>query len=542
LKNLVENWWSHGDWLENWENRGREKMKDLFENWAENWAEGFPEDLKEGIENLTENWAEIFENRVEKWLEHIENLKESLEELVENRAGRENRARFENRMENLLELAELASEHPEALQSFLARVENQKVISRQSIPSWLENFARELENAGAMRAVEVPDWVEVRHTNVMIVIPERLKQALEDRPDSVLVFPRLGLIHFVVDNRTVLPPGLEMLLRENRFPPGLAKLLHENRFPPGLENRILVPEDNDVIVLPAENVKETTPENALAERTGENEVQENIRIVSVYQAYVTPDDPAVRELAEEVGGVREAYYQAVQWLWVSDQTLNGVPERWLYPDAFLNETPSNPNNPIPGCVASDCEEQAYTLVSVLRALGVSPDNVRVVLGRVKFGDYVGGHAWAELFENGSWLALETTSGPFWSDDEQKLYVSSGLPFDYFRDHPYPAVERWAFFNDVYSTNLVTGETNAPAGWAVGLPNVQPRTTTTLPPTETTTTTPPTETATTTTPLQPGVFWDWTLNLAALLTGAAIAGVAIWLVQTRRAKRKVQSPR
>ena len=71
-------------------------------------------------------------------------------------------------------------------------------------------------------------------------------------------------------------------------------------------------------------------------------------------------------------------------MWVSERTLNDVIEKWLTPHEFLVDTPDYPTNPVPGRVASDCSEQANTLVSVLRAIGVSPDKVRVVLGEVNF--------------------------------------------------------------------------------------------------------------------------------------------------------------
>jgi len=137
-----------------------------------------------------------------------------------------------------------------------------------------------------------------------------------------------------------------------------------------------------------------------------------------YQDYVTPFDSAVRHLSDGVNGKIAAYRAAVGWVWVSDATLNGVDEKWLVPHVFLVDTPNYDTNPAKPREASDCEEQANTLVSLLRAEGVEAEDVRVVLGLVNFGGDEGGHAWVEVYENDKWLALEATSGPYYDDDSQ----------------------------------------------------------------------------------------------------------------------------
>jgi len=161
---------------------------------------------------------------------------------------------------------------------------------------------------------------------------------------------------------------------------------------------------------------------------------------SRYQLYVTPHDSAVEALAGRINGVQEAYREAIQWIWVSDQILHGKPERWLMPHEFLSDTPNYPSNPLQGNAVSDCEEQANTLVSLLQDEGISPEKVRVVLGKVKFENGEGGHAWLELWYNGEWLPLEATSGPYWDDDEAKLVTRGGTPFAYYSNHDYPVIE------------------------------------------------------------------------------------------------------
>ncbi|MEW6222327.1 MAG: transglutaminase-like domain-containing protein [Candidatus Hadarchaeota archaeon] len=191
--------------------------------------------------------------------------------------------------------------------------------------------------------------------------------------------------------------------------------------------------------------------------------KENFQQLSPYQAYVTPNDSAVQTLAS--GSTKQqAYSTAVQWVWVSDTTLNGISEKWLMPSEFLTNTPSYPTNPAAGHVASDCEEQAYTLVSLIRAIGTSASDVRVVVGQVNFNGEIGGHAWVEVYEGGRWLALEATSGPYWDDEDGRLYQSSGYPYYYFLTHTFPSLEVWGYFNDTYYYNPTTGQGNAPASW------------------------------------------------------------------------------
>jgi hypothetical protein len=197
--------------------------------------------------------------------------------------------------------------------------------------------------------------------------------------------------------------------------------------------------------------------------------KENFENVSPYQQYVTPYAPAVQALAMQVSSIEDAYQRAVRWVWVSDKTLNGVNEKWLYPQEFLTDTPTYQTNPVQGRVASDCEEQAYTLVSLIRASGTPAEYVRVAIGKVKFGDEEGGHAWAEIYIENTWMALESTSGPYWDDDNHRLVERNGLPYDYFGSYEYPSIEVWAYFNDAYYYNPWTGEGNAPSDWQTAGP-------------------------------------------------------------------------
>jgi hypothetical protein len=186
--------------------------------------------------------------------------------------------------------------------------------------------------------------------------------------------------------------------------------------------------------------------------------KENFTQISDYQKYVTPDNSIVQLYLTNNGidTARKAYNAAVDWIWVSDLTLHKKLELWLLPAEFITNTPNDPDNPVQGNMVSDCESQAYTLVTILEILGIPKANVRVVVGKVEFEGETGGHAWVQVYENGEWFELEATSGPYWDDDENKLIENNGFLFSYFKTRPYPVEEYWAFFNDKYYYNPDTG--------------------------------------------------------------------------------------
>ena len=193
--------------------------------------------------------------------------------------------------------------------------------------------------------------------------------------------------------------------------------------------------------------------------------KENIdEIISDYQLFVDPDSPAVQELAKTISTKKQAYEEAVSWMWVSEETLNNQAELWLSPEEFLTQTPYFSTNPVQGTIASDCSEQANTLVSLMRAIGVSSKEVRVVLGQVDFGGTIGGHAWVEVYEDGEWFALEATSGSYYDDAQQKYYYSPGISYNYYKFFEYPVVEKWYSYNDVYFYDIEKNKGYAPSSW------------------------------------------------------------------------------
>lgn len=196
---------------------------------------------------------------------------------------------------------------------------------------------------------------------------------------------------------------------------------------------------------------------------------ENITSTSNYQMYVTPDAEAVESYLEEndLDGKYEIYDAALSWTWVSDETLNDEEEKWLTPAEFLEETPSYSSNPVYGEPASDCEEQANTLASLLIASGeYNESTVRVAIGQVDFGDVSGGHAWVEVYEDGEWFPLDPTDGPYYDDDSSELIPanSSEVDYDEYKDSSYPVVEIWYYYNNEYFIDLGTQSGNAPVSW------------------------------------------------------------------------------
>ena len=183
-----------------------------------------------------------------------------------------------------------------------------------------------------------------------------------------------------------------------------------------------------------------------------------------FRLYVTPEDQVIEALADQINGAVDAYKVAVQWTYVSEQKLNHVADKWLTPHKFLINTPHYPSNPVKGEEVSDCEEQAHALVSLIRAEGIRPEEVRVTLGEVRFGNEATGHAWVELLTNGHWVALDPSSGPYWDDKAGKLVCRRGRPFNYYASHTYPVLKVWTYYNDIYYLDARDGLGNAPVSW------------------------------------------------------------------------------
>jgi hypothetical protein len=193
--------------------------------------------------------------------------------------------------------------------------------------------------------------------------------------------------------------------------------------------------------------------------------------MSHYQSFVTPDNQTILDAAAQYSTIEDIYDQANAWLYVSDPLLNGETDVWLSPEDFLTSTPHYETNPVPGTVAGDCEEQANTLVSILRAAGISAEDVRVVLGRLPNDENPAkGHVWAEILLNGGWTALDPSQGPQWNDNLGLITLYKGKDFEYYRNHDYPVTDVIAYYNDLYFLDVENNTGNAPETWSSGLSN------------------------------------------------------------------------
>ena len=206
------------------------------------------------------------------------------------------------------------------------------------------------------------------------------------------------------------------------------------------------------------NVEVITPEHKdiLEEQYKPLPGQKDVR-----QSFVTPQNPVILQLAEEYPTPRKAYnYAVMNWVYVSDNVLWGVNEYWMKPEDFITKTPSMPTNPT-NEIASDCEEKANTLASILIAQG---EEARVCIGEVDSGNGSGGHAWVEIWEDGKWLQLELASSKEYNEETKKIETLYVFPYDMFKEEIYPVIEYWACYNDRYYIDFIEKKSNAPATW------------------------------------------------------------------------------
>jgi uncharacterized repeat protein (TIGR02543 family) len=110
--------------------------------------------------------------------------------------------------------------------------------------------------------------------------------------------------------------------------------------------------------------------------------------------YIRPYESAVMELAREIGSsenllenIRSAYYWT-SWniKYMYDKDRWGEVDYWQLPSTTIKLR------------TGDCEDHAILLTSLLRALGVSRENVHIVFGWIDWlwGGHAGYHAWVEV--------------------------------------------------------------------------------------------------------------------------------------------------
>lgn len=132
---------------------------------------------------------------------------------------------------------------------------------------------------------------------------------------------------------------------------------------------------------------------------------------------ITVNDPAVLAKVKEVTRLcrtTEEKQQAIfEYVRKEIQyATEGNPKEYTYPRSFLRykfEFWQLPSETIQWG-KGDCEDVSILLCTMMRMAGVSPDNVRVVVGLLRTAEeeIIGGHAWIEFKKGNTWYALEAT--------------------------------------------------------------------------------------------------------------------------------------
>ena len=144
--------------------------------------------------------------------------------------------------------------------------------------------------------------------------------------------------------------------------------------------------------------------------------------------FVTPHTYLIEQLAPSLQGVarEETIWNCWDWVCRNIKYKSERGDVWHTPSEAMKMG------------KSDCEEEAFTLCSLLRAFGLSPDEVFVAVGTYgRFGD---GHAWCVLLEDGKYWVLEATLSAAPNTIPEQSY-------------PYDA---YILFNDIQDTELKPG--------------------------------------------------------------------------------------
>jgi transglutaminase-like putative cysteine protease len=142
------------------------------------------------------------------------------------------------------------------------------------------------------------------------------------------------------------------------------------------------------------------------------------------QVYIRPNDPEIQSLAAAMGDPETAYY------FVRDNIAYDVGSLNYMAPAVLQVG------------KGDCTAKSNLLASLLRAEGVSEDDVYVVLGTVAHEEEPYTHAWVEFYDDGKWRVLDASAYP-------SVYTFNEWDRESFYEH-FAAVN-WIEYNDKYST-------------------------------------------------------------------------------------------
>lgn len=125
-------------------------------------------------------------------------------------------------------------------------------------------------------------------------------------------------------------------------------------------------------------------------------------------SFITPNEPVVKETAEYVINtlVRDSVedrivaafdFVAVNVIYTSDRAQFGKGDFWQYPNETLGRVFTDSNIIR---MYGDCEDSSFLLASLLLALDVPSQSVRVGISEV--------HAWVEVKLGNIWYLFETT--------------------------------------------------------------------------------------------------------------------------------------
>lgn len=134
--------------------------------------------------------------------------------------------------------------------------------------------------------------------------------------------------------------------------------------------------------------------------------------------FITPDDSAVMNVATELKKqcisddfryiVKTAFdYVALNVKYITDKQHFGKDEWWQYPREVLTEMIGD--SPFSHIMWGDCEDSSFLLASLLLAMGMPDDRVRVGISS--------SHAWVEA-KLDKWYILEST------DDKPLTYLKT----------------------------------------------------------------------------------------------------------------------
>jgi hypothetical protein len=118
--------------------------------------------------------------------------------------------------------------------------------------------------------------------------------------------------------------------------------------------------------------------------------------------FLQSDDPRIKRLAAETVGAETDAYKAARLLCA-----------WVFTNITKQFTPtlSNALDTLKSRVG-DCGEHAALFVALCRAAGIP---AREVIGLAYDSGLVGGHAWAEVYAGGRWIAMDPTFGQHIAD-------------------------------------------------------------------------------------------------------------------------------